>query len=281
MSWLILLTLPALAFAARPGVSRSRRLLASTLVILVPIAGPILALLVRRTKGGGVELEPETHTPIRRLSLDDVSRLGEVSPALDRLLIGDPGERLEALVGLSSAGDATAVAVLRWALEHGPSDVVLDAALTLEEIDLRGEARMVATREELAERHCVEVALAAADAAAAPVLNRIADPSISRTLADQARGFYQAAIECGPERRFEIEEKLARLELAAERPRAALEILSRLLLTASRDDHTRLTELRDDAAFAAREFEQMSFRPTPLEVPKHITARMLQTVPSS
>jgi hypothetical protein len=147
-----------------------------------------------------VALEPNEERPVRRLSVGDVARLGEVSPALDRLLIGDPAERLEALVGLSSAGDAVAVAVLRWALEHGPSEVVLDAALTLEEIDLRGEARVAAAREQLGAQRCVELALAAADAAATPVLNRIADPATAIALADQARGYYRLAIECAPER---------------------------------------------------------------------------------
>jgi hypothetical protein len=279
MYWLVLMAIPSLYLAGRPGVSSSRRMLACTLVLVVPLVGPLLALLVRRVRGGGVALEPIDDKPVRRLSLDDVSRLGEVSPALDRLLIGDPGERLEALVGLSSTGDAVAVAVLRWALEHGPSDVVLDAALTLEEIDLRGEARMIATREELGTQRDCELALAAAEAAASPVLYRIADPALAVALADQARRFYQLALECAPDRSFEIEEKLARLELAVDRPRAALEILSRLIERAGRDRH-RIEELRDEAAFAAPEFGVLSFCPVPLQVATHHAACKLQTVPS-
>ncbi|MBZ0238217.1 MAG: hypothetical protein K8M05_38255, partial [Deltaproteobacteria bacterium] len=114
MYWLAVLLLPALAFAARPGVSTSRRVLACTLVVVVPLAGLVLAALVRRMRGGAIELEPEYEVPPQRLSSADAARLAEQPPVVDRLLSGDPGERLAALVALSSAADADAVAVLRW-----------------------------------------------------------------------------------------------------------------------------------------------------------------------
>jgi hypothetical protein len=140
MYWLVVLVLPFVALAARPGVSSSRRLLATALVLVVPIAGPVLAMLVRRTRGGQIPLEPARTPPRRRPSVSDVSRLGDAPPVLERLLCGDPAERLDALVHLSSVGDAHAIAVLKWTIEHGPADVVLEAALTLEEIDLRNQA---------------------------------------------------------------------------------------------------------------------------------------------
>jgi hypothetical protein len=137
MSWLVLLFIPAAAVAAFPGVSRSRRILAGALVLLVPVAGPVLALLVRRARGGAIAMEPARAEAPRRMCPGDVRRLGELPPVLDRLLGNDATERLAALVALSSAGDAHAIAVLRWTIEHGPADVVLDAALTLDEIELR------------------------------------------------------------------------------------------------------------------------------------------------
>src|SRR5689334_11591898 len=140
------------ALAVRPGVSRSRRILAGTAALLVPFAGPLIAALVRRARGGGIALEPPKLEGVHRLSAADAARFGEVSPALDRLMTGDPGERLEAMVALSSAGDAVAVSVLRWARDHGPSEVVLDCALTLEELELRGERTLVAARDALAAR---------------------------------------------------------------------------------------------------------------------------------
>jgi len=110
------------------------------------VAGPVLAMLVRRMRGGNLSLEPVAEAPRTRPSAADVSRLGDLPPVLERLLAGDAGERLAALVQLSSVGDPAAVAVLRWAIAHGPADVVLEAALTLEEIELREVATRAARR---------------------------------------------------------------------------------------------------------------------------------------
>ena len=264
MYWLALLAVPSAAFALRGGPSPSRRMLAFALCVLIPVAGLFLAIMVRRVRGGAIQLEPPDERPPRRLSTVDVARLGETPPVLDRLLSGDPAERLEALVALSSTGDAAAVAVLRWALEHGPSDVVLDAALTLEEIELRGEARAALARELLGTEDA-DRALAAGDATATLVHDGIVDPAIASLYLEQARTYYQLALQWAPERWIEIEERRARLELAAGQPREALEILDRLL--ADCDDLDRITRLRDDAAFAARDFDVLSFTPTPLDVP--------------
>jgi hypothetical protein len=144
MLWLVPLTLPWALLALRPGVSSSRRLLAAVLALMVPVAGPLLALLVRRAKGGKIALEPTEARKRSRPSALDVNRLGDMPSAVERLLSRDPAERLEALVHLSSVADDHAVATLRWTIEHGPTEVVLEAALTLEEIEIRRAARMVA-----------------------------------------------------------------------------------------------------------------------------------------
>ena len=277
-------TVGALAYAVRPGASLSRRTLAGVLVVLVPVVGLALAVLVRRVRGGAVPPEPVPEPAPKRLSRVDVARLGEQPPILDRLLLGDQGERLEALVALSSAGDAEATRVLRWALEHGPSDVVLDAALTLEEIELRGEARRAALNELIATQPpTAELALSAAEASASAIHNGIADVVVAPTLAEEARAHYKRALELAPDRALEIEVRLARLELAVGRPHVALEIAERLLATATiaqdgEIDHTALTELRDDAAFAARDFEALAIEPRPLTAPIELAARKLQTV---
>lgn len=251
---LALLLLPALALALRPGVSTSRRLLAAALVVFVPVVGIALALIVRRTSGGHVAPEPDDEAPTHALTAADVARLGEQPPVLERLLSGDPTERLAALVHLSNAGDAAAVGVLRWTVEHGPADVVLDAALTLEEIGLRHEAAASAARAAMTIDPSGDRALAAAEAAAAAVLNRIADAAIARKLADEAREHYQLALSAAPTRAPEIEERMARLDLATNRPRAALAVFQRL--------GDRFADLRDQAAFACREFSALSFVPS-------------------
>ncbi len=143
MTWLMFIVIPAAAIAALPGVSRSRRILASALVLLVPVAGPLLAYMVRRSRGGAIALEPVVPEAPRRMSAADIRCLGEQPPVLERLLAADPTERLAALVALSSAGDAQSIAVLRWTIEHGPADVTLDAALTLDELELRNAVKTV------------------------------------------------------------------------------------------------------------------------------------------
>lgn len=278
MLWLALVALPSLAYAVRPGVSPSRRLLAGVLVAVVPIVGLALAIVARRATGGGVALEPDLEDPEPSLSPVDVARLSETPSVLDRLLTGDAAERLEALVALSSAGDASAVAVLRWAIEHGPSDVVLDAALTLEEIELRCDAKMAATREMLAgATENADLALDAARASAYLVVERIADPVIAPQLAEQARSYFQLAREWAPDRADEIDVELARLELAAGRPRDALALLDRLS-NGDTEVSAHIVQLRDAAAFAAREFTALSFAPCALEVPPDLQARKLQTM---
>lgn len=217
MYWLAALLLPAFVLAARPGVSTSRRLLASALVLFVPLAGVALAMLVRRTRGGGIELEPDYEVPPKRLSSTDALRLAEQPPIVERLLCGDPGERLAALVALSSASDADAIAVLRWTVEHGPPDVVLDAALTLEEIELRCESHLGTALAAFtaAPAPDASLALAVAHAAEAMVLNRLTDGAMVPRLVVTARDAYARALAWAPEHAPEIKRDLARLELAA------------------------------------------------------------------
>lgn len=137
MQWLVTFTIPWIYFAVRPGVSASRRLLSLALVLLVPVAGPLLAWIVRGVRGGKIALEPVPPRARPRPCAEDVCRLGERPSVVERLLSKDASERLGALVHLSSVADANAVAVLQWTIEHGPTEVVLEAALTLEEIELR------------------------------------------------------------------------------------------------------------------------------------------------
>lgn len=217
MYWLAILILPALAFAARPGVSTSRRVLACALVLVVPFAGLVLAALVRRTRGGAIELEPDYVVPPRRLSSAEAAHLAEQPPVVDRLLAGDPGERLSALVALSSAGDADAVAVLRWTVEHGSPDVVLDAALTLEELELRYESRLSTALAALTAAPAPDASLAldVAHAAEAMVLNRLADGAMVPRLVATARDAYARALAWAPEHATQIKRDLLQLQLAA------------------------------------------------------------------
>ncbi len=126
------------AVAIRPGIGRSRRLLAVALCVAIPVAGPLLALLVRSIRGEGLSKteEDEVWTPPRPTAAD-VRQLAELPPIIDRLMSPDVAERQAAMLQLIDSGDAAAITVLRWVLEHGTPDVVLEAALALDEIDQR------------------------------------------------------------------------------------------------------------------------------------------------
>lgn len=146
MSWLLLLAIPSVGLTLFSNASPSRRRLAALLVLLVPVAGAVLAAVVLRTRGGGVPAEPEPERPPRANYPDDIREFAEQPALVDRLIAGNSDDRLTALVALSSRGDDEAVAILRWIVDHAAPDAVLDAAVTLEEIALRGELVNVVSR---------------------------------------------------------------------------------------------------------------------------------------
>lgn len=144
MQWLLAFTIPGVVLAVRPGATSSRRMLALALALLVPFAGPFLAWIARGVRGGKIAAEPVAPRKRARPTAADVKRLAERPSVIERLLSKDPAERLTALVHLSSAADANAKNVLRWTIERGPTEVVLEAALTLEEIELHRTPRVSA-----------------------------------------------------------------------------------------------------------------------------------------
>lgn len=260
--WLTLLYAPSvlgLLFLPR---CPSRRLLTIALTLAIPVAGPVLAVLVTRVRGGGVAVEePAPVERRRRLGPDDARRVAELPPILERLLSSDPEERLAALVVLSTRADASSVAMLRWVVERGGPEAVLDAALTIEEIDLRTEQELDAAERAARANATLEHVLAAGDAAAAGILSGSADPAIVPVLAARARDHYRRALAMTTTTgRAAIARRLARVELAAGRPHAALE------LAAVDDDHE--PDLRDDVRFAARRFDALTgYRPYTLAAP--------------
>jgi hypothetical protein len=268
---LILLTLIQLCFipfvlTAKTG--RSRKVLAVTLILIVPIAGPLLALITVRSRGGRIipldQLDPSI---AQRGAYAQMRRSADLSASLEKLMSTNSEERMGALVKLSAAADARAVAQLRWAIEHGVREVVLDAALTLEELGLRAEKRQEAALKALQASPSFATAFAAAEACAHGVLTGLADDASIPALANQARELYLQALQLDPTRAAEVEEPLARLELAAARPGEALAILERLMGRQEQGGAIaqRLRQLRDQAAFAARRFDLLSFRSLPLQ----------------
>jgi hypothetical protein len=101
---------------------------------------------------------------------------------------------------------------------------VLDAALTLEEIELRCEARLAAAKAALLASPTPDptAALAVVQAAAALVLNRLADATTGPTLLATAREAHALVASGAVELMASIEHDLRRIELALGRRRSAL-----------------------------------------------------------
>lgn len=202
-----------LVVAGRPGVSGSRRALAVALALMLPGLGLALAEVVRRLRGegGGAELQLR-EIPARQLTADEVRALADQPCALDRLMSVLPEERLDALVALACANDANAITLLRWTVQHGPREAMLEAALTLEELDRQRARVLEEAAHAFEERPSYATAVAAGDAALVGIVNGMADRATLPTLAERARAWYRYAQMVDPVRGRELEGKLAQLD---------------------------------------------------------------------
>jgi len=180
------------------------------LVLLIPGLGLPLAVLVRGLHGGGGDTPPrEPEIPPRELTRDDVVALGDRPCALDRLMSRRPEERLDALVCLACANDANAIMLLRWTVQHGPREAMLEAALTLEELDLQRTRLLDRATQEFEASPSFTTAVAAGDAALAGIVNGLADRATMPTLAENARAWFQYAQAADPVRAAELDGRLA------------------------------------------------------------------------
>lgn len=211
-----------LVVAGRPGVSGSRRALAVALALMLPGLGLALAEMVRRLRGegGGAELQLR-ELPARQLTADEVRALADQPCALDRLMSLLPEERLDALVSLACANDANAITLLRWTVQHGPREAMLEAALTLEELDRQRARVLEEAAHDFEERPSFATAVAAGDAALVGIVNGMADRATLPTLAERARAWYRYAQMVDPVRGRELEGKLAQLESGSRAATAA------------------------------------------------------------
>ena len=209
----------ALYVAGRPGTSDSRRALAVALATMLPGVGLPLAIMVRRLRGSGTGSDPKHQDhALREVRPDEVLTLADQPCALDRLMSRLPEERLDALVALASAADANSISLLRWTVQYGPREPMLEAALTLEELDLQRARTLDEASRAFDDHPSVATALAAGDAALAGILNGLADRDILADLAERARACFHYALAADPT----VESDIAwRLFVLDEDPRCA------------------------------------------------------------
>jgi hypothetical protein len=243
----------ALAWIGRTrSVPASRRQLAAALSVTIPAAGPALAALALRTRGGGAPSvdELDDARPRRTLTPEAIHAAASRPAALERIT-ATAGERRAVMATMARRGGAEAVALLRWTIERADGDAAIDAALTLEDLTRRHERRLADARARLEVEGSSAAALAAGDAAAALVESGLADPPMVPALADEAARHWQQAGARGADPCV-VAERRARLALAAGRPDLALSALASVA-PADPDTRERIALLAADAAFASRQ----------------------------
>src|SRR5690606_7210116 len=139
----------------------------------------------------------------------------------------------------------------RWALRQADGELALEAALTLEDLQAGQEARRQDARRRLGDVVSAPAAVHAGDVVLEAILTGLAEPALVAAMADEARGYYDQAVELEPDRAPGLAERRARLELAALRPAAAVALLARAVEEPGVSP--RLVELYNDASVALRE----------------------------
>jgi hypothetical protein len=247
-----LLAVAPLALA--PGLSASERGLAAALVLTLPVAGIAVGMLALAT-GGRAEIaqQPpdELAAALELPDPDEARRMAEALPWCEALLEGGVEERRAVLAALTRRADADALALLRWALGAPDADLAVEAALALEDISARFEARLAAARREMREHPSHEAAMAAAEVVARAIEAGIADPSLVPSLAHEARNLYEEAARLDPVRHDATALARAKLELAVLRPDTALACIDAALPTATPDGKAALVALREEAVLAS------------------------------
>lgn len=182
---------------------------------MLPVVGLALAVVVRRLQGAALGGEPpRAEPPKRQLTRDEILSLADQPSALDRLM-SVPDERLDALVCIAGSNDANAITLLRWTVQHGTREAMLEAALTLEELDVQRARRLDEAARAFEEQPSFATAVAAGDAALAGIVNGLADRAMLPTLAERARAWFRYAQMVAPSRGGELVNRMAVLGYAS------------------------------------------------------------------
>ena len=230
----------------------SRRLLTLITAVGIPVAGPLLAIIPALVHGNGSASafeEQDLEMPAE-ITPQEIAAVVDAAPMADRMVVGNRHERAAAIATLAKRSDRGAVSLLRWAADGSQRDLVLDAALTLSELSVVGEERMSASANSAEESPSFESLMHAAEVHADAIYRGLVDAASITHVADLARRYYQQARELSAKSRGHIDFRMARLELAAGDPEAALTNLN----TAT-GDAEEIDTMRKQAAFAARRFD--------------------------
>jgi hypothetical protein len=254
------LHLASLAPIALAALAPSERALGLAFAFAIPVLGAPLAALSLRTVGRCElgEVDPEAPpADVETPSSEELRRLGEALPTCEALLAGGADERRAIIATLTVRADAGSVALLRWALGAANPELAVEAALAIEEMTASFEARLGAHRQMLAAKASGADALAAAELATDSIEAGLAEASLVPSLAEEARGYYTAALVGDPARATTVAIGRARLELAVLHPDAALTAIDEVMVTDGSGPAVSAVELHGPEGLAAAEMEML------------------------
>jgi hypothetical protein len=232
-------------------VSPRERGLAASLVVVVPVLGPVIAAWAVSARGrGGADLLADPGA--RRITIDAAElarRLTCALPPCDALVSRDVDVRRAAISRLAARATADDVNLLRWARSRREPDGAAEIAFALEDLEQRFVRQLRAARAAADDRPA-----AAFELIARAVLAGIVDARLVTRLAGEARDHYDAAIAREPDRARALLGTRARLELAVRRPELALALLERAYTD---EPASELGKLYLEAAYAARAFDRI------------------------
>lgn len=229
-----------------------RRGLAAALGIAVPVIGPIAATLAATVSGhGGRELLRDPHAETRPIDGQQiVHALAGALPACEAVLSADRETRRSSLARLARRATASDLAILRWARAQSSGEIAVEIALALEDAVARFESRASRARAAALDASGYETRAHAFRVLVEGIASGIVDEQATLQLATEARRHHEAAIAADAERARELLADRARLELAVDRPEAALELLTPII-----GADAELVRIYKQAAYAARRFE--------------------------
>lgn len=271
--------LSAAPLLLRRAFPNSQRSLALALTLSLPLVGALVAAVALGTRGRSEigQADPDDAEAPAHEDNDDVSRLASALSCCEALLSAEVDQRRAILAALNRRGDAEAVRILRWALGASDTDLAVEAALALEDVNAAFEARLATCRDELANNPSFSAALAVAETVADAVESGIVDAPLIPSLAQEARAAYERAGALDPARFDVAAASRARLELVLMRPENALECIDRAMPTVSAAMRDELMALRHEAVLASHTLPWegpsalKTYRPPPL--PQALTSR--------
>ena len=231
-----------------------RRVLIWLVALSVPVIGPLASMYIDSERGrGGAELleDPTAEAP----TIDGIEiarRLTQALPPCEALVSGNVDARRATITRLSQRAKGEYIAILRWARNQRDSELAVDAALALADLEQRFELRLRTARASVAASPCYATHASLVTTICDGVLAGIVDAPIVTKLVSEARRHHLEASVADPEAARELVVPCGRLELAARRPDLALALAKRAL---SRSANPELVHLYSEAAYAARRFD--------------------------